>query len=112
MHRQPTNSCRSSTRSCAGWRPGSWPRRSPARRSTPLPWYTRRTSAWWEATKQPRAVPGTTAATSSPRRKEKLEEFKRLLEQFKAAAPGKWEALKDGLKKSFDELKELVGMDK
>jgi hypothetical protein len=44
--------------------------------------------------------------------KEKFEEFKRLLEQFKAAAPDKWESLKEGLMKQFDELKKLVGLEK
>jgi hypothetical protein len=43
--------------------------------------------------------------------KEKLADFTRLLEQFKSAAPDKWEALKDGLMKAFNELKKLVGMD-
>ena len=43
---------------------------------------------------------------------EKLEEVKKLLEDIKAAAPDKWESLKSGLVKSFDELKKMVGMDK
>ena len=44
--------------------------------------------------------------------KEKFEQFKKLLQQFKLAAPDKWEALKDGLMKEFDELKKLVGLEK
>jgi hypothetical protein len=44
--------------------------------------------------------------------KEKFEAFKKLLDQFKSAAPDKWEALKDGLLKEFEELKKLVGMAK
>jgi hypothetical protein len=44
--------------------------------------------------------------------KEKYEEFKKLLDDFKSAAPDKWESLKDGLMKAFGELKTLVGMDK
>jgi hypothetical protein len=44
--------------------------------------------------------------------KEKFEECKKLLEDFKSAAPGKWQSLKDGLIKSFDELKTLVGFEK
>jgi hypothetical protein len=43
--------------------------------------------------------------------KEKLADFTKLLEQFKSAAPDKWESLKDGLIKAFNELKKLVGMD-
>jgi hypothetical protein len=49
---------------------------------------------------------------SATKAKQKFEEFKKLLEQFKSAAPEKWESLKDGLMKSFDDLKKLVGMDK
>jgi hypothetical protein len=49
---------------------------------------------------------------SATKAKAKLEEFTKLLKQFKAAAPEKWEALKDGLMKAFEELKKLVGMDK
>jgi hypothetical protein len=41
---------------------------------------------------------------------EKLEEVKKLLEEVKAAAPAKWEALKSKLATAFDELKKLVGM--
>jgi vacuolar-type H+-ATPase subunit E/Vma4 len=44
--------------------------------------------------------------------KEKYEAFKKLLEEFKSAAPDKWESLKDNLLKQFAELKKLVGMDK
>lgn len=44
--------------------------------------------------------------------KAKLDEFKKLLEQLKSAAPDKWQALNDGVMKAFDELKKLVGMDK
>jgi hypothetical protein len=44
--------------------------------------------------------------------KEKFEAFKKLLDQFKSAAPDKWESLKDGLLKEFEELKKLVGMSK
>jgi hypothetical protein len=49
---------------------------------------------------------------SATQAKEKLEAFKKLLEQFKSAAPDKWESLKDGLMKEFDELKKLVGLGK
>ena len=49
---------------------------------------------------------------SATKAKEKFEEFKKLLEQFKSAAPDKWESLKDGLMKEFDELKKLVGLAK
>ena len=49
---------------------------------------------------------------SAIKAKEKLEELKVLLEKFKSAAPDKWEALKDGLMKAFNDLKKLVGMDK
>ena len=41
---------------------------------------------------------------------EKLDEVKKLLEEAKAAAPAKWEALKSKLATAFDELKKLVGM--
>ena len=44
--------------------------------------------------------------------KEKFEQFKKLLQEFKSATPDKWEALKDGLMKEFDELKKLVGLAK
>jgi hypothetical protein len=44
--------------------------------------------------------------------KEKFEECKKLLEDFKSAAPGKWQSLKAGLIKSFDELKSLAGLEK
>jgi gas vesicle protein len=44
--------------------------------------------------------------------KEKFEAFKKSLEQFKSAAPDKWESLKDGLMKEFEELKKLVGLAK
>jgi hypothetical protein len=46
---------------------------------------------------------------SATKAKEKFEEFKKLLEQFKSAAPDKWESLKEGLMKEFEELKKLVG---
>jgi hypothetical protein len=49
---------------------------------------------------------------SAVKAKEKLEEFKKLLGQCKSAAPEKWQSLKDGLLKSFDELKKLAGVDK
>jgi hypothetical protein len=49
---------------------------------------------------------------SATKAREKLEEFKKLLEQFKSAAPEKWQSLKDGLMKSFDELKKLAGMER
>lgn len=49
---------------------------------------------------------------SATKAKEKLEQFKQLLEQFKSAAPDKWESLKDGLMQAFTELKKLVGIDK
>jgi hypothetical protein len=44
--------------------------------------------------------------------KEKLADFKKLLEQFKDSAPEKWESLKEGLAKAYDELKKLVGLEK
>jgi hypothetical protein len=44
--------------------------------------------------------------------KEKFEAFKKLLGEFKSAAPDKWEALKSNLVKEFDDLKKLVGMEK
>ena len=43
---------------------------------------------------------------------EKLEEVKKLLEEVKAAAPDKWEALKSKLATALDELKKMVGMEK
>jgi hypothetical protein len=43
--------------------------------------------------------------------KEKYEAFKKLIAEFKAAGPEKWESLKDGLTKAFDELKKMVGLD-
>jgi hypothetical protein len=49
---------------------------------------------------------------SATKAQEKLKEFKELLEQCKSAAPEKWQSLKDGLMKSFDELKKLAGMEK
>src|SRR6516165_6422649 len=49
---------------------------------------------------------------SATQAKEKFEEFKKHLDQFKSAAPDKWESLKDGLIKEFDELKKLVGLAK
>jgi hypothetical protein len=49
---------------------------------------------------------------SATKAKEKFEEFKKLLEQFKTAAPDKWEALKEGLVKAYDDLKKLVGLEK
>jgi DNA anti-recombination protein RmuC len=49
---------------------------------------------------------------SATKAKEKFEQFKKLLQHFKLAAPDKWEALKDGLMKEFDELKKLVGLAK
>jgi len=49
---------------------------------------------------------------SATKAKEKFEQFKKLLQQFQSAAPDKWEALKDGLMKEFDELKKLVGLAK
>ena len=47
---------------------------------------------------------------SATKAKAKFEEFKKSLAQFKSAAPGKWESLKDDLVKEFDELKKLVGL--
>jgi hypothetical protein len=44
--------------------------------------------------------------------KEKFEAFKKLLEEFKSAAPDKWELLKSNLVKEFEDLKKLVGLDK
>jgi hypothetical protein len=41
---------------------------------------------------------------------EKFGEFKKLLEQLKTAAPERWNELKDGMIKSFEELKKLVGL--
>ena len=49
---------------------------------------------------------------SATKAKEKFEQFKKLLQQFQSAAPDKWEALKDGLMKDFEELKKLVGLAK
>ena len=49
---------------------------------------------------------------SATKAKEKFEQFKKLLQQFKLAAPDKWEALKEGLMKEYDELKKLVGLAK
>ena len=49
---------------------------------------------------------------SATKAKAKFEEFKKLLQEFKSATPDKWEALKDGLMKDFDELKKLVGLAK
>jgi hypothetical protein len=49
---------------------------------------------------------------SATQAKEKLEAFKKSLEQFKSAPPDKWESLKDGLMKEFEELKKLVGLAK
>jgi hypothetical protein len=49
---------------------------------------------------------------SATQAKEKFEAFKKSLEQFKSAAPDKWESLKDGLMKEFEELKILVGLGK
>ena len=49
---------------------------------------------------------------SATKAKEKFEEFKERLGQFKSAAPDKWESLKDGLMKEFEELKKLVGLAK
>jgi hypothetical protein len=42
--------------------------------------------------------------------KEKFEEFKKSLGEFKSAAPGKWESAKDKLMTEFEELKKLVGL--
>jgi hypothetical protein len=44
--------------------------------------------------------------------KEKFEAFKKHLEEFKAAAPDKWESLKESLHKEFEDLKKLVAADK
>ena len=44
--------------------------------------------------------------------KEKFEQFKKLLEDFKAAAPDKWESLKDALMEKYHELMKLVGLQK
>ena len=46
---------------------------------------------------------------SATKAKENLEEFKKHLEQFKSAAPEKWQSLKDGLMKSFSDLKKHTG---
>jgi gas vesicle protein len=42
--------------------------------------------------------------------KESFEALKKHLEDFKTAAPDKWESLKEGMLKEFDELKKLVGL--
>jgi hypothetical protein len=44
--------------------------------------------------------------------KEMFAAFKKHLEDFKSAAPDKWESLKEGLIKDFEELKKLVGLTK
>ncbi len=44
--------------------------------------------------------------------KEKLAEFKKQLADFEAAAPDKWESLKEGLHKSYDDLKQAMKQDK
>jgi hypothetical protein len=49
---------------------------------------------------------------SATKAKEKFEAFKNSLEQFKSAPLDKWESLKDGLIKEFEELKKLVGLAK
>jgi hypothetical protein len=49
-------------------------------------------------------IKGLTGETAT-KAKEKLEEFKKLLEEFKSAAPGKWESLKEELMNKFAELK-------
>jgi hypothetical protein len=41
-----------------------------------------------------------------------FESLKKHLEEFKTAAPDKWESLKDAMVKEFDELKKLVGLNK
>jgi hypothetical protein len=43
---------------------------------------------------------------------EAFGEVKKLLEQCKAAAPEKWQELKDKLVRSFDDLKKLVGLER
>ena len=55
-----------------------------------------------------KGLSGETAAKA----KEKFVESKKLLEEFKSAAPGRWQSLKDGLTKSFDELKKHVGFER
>jgi hypothetical protein len=55
-----------------------------------------------------KGLSGETAAKA----KEKFVESKKLLEEFKSAAPGQWQSLKDGLIKSFEELKKLTGLEK
>jgi len=44
--------------------------------------------------------------------KEKYEQVKKMIAEFQAAGPEKWESLKDGLTKAFAELKTMVGLDK
>ena len=44
--------------------------------------------------------------------KETFEAFKKHLEEFKSAAPDKWESLKANLLKEFEDLKKLVAPDK
>jgi hypothetical protein len=41
---------------------------------------------------------------------EKYESVKKMVEELKSVGPDKWESLKDGLTKAFDELKKLVGL--
>ena len=49
---------------------------------------------------------------SATQAKGKFEAFQKRLEEFKSASPDKWESLKDGLMKEFEELKKLVGLAK
>jgi hypothetical protein len=44
--------------------------------------------------------------------KEKFEAFKKMLEEFKTAAPDKWQSLKEGLMKAFEDLKKMIGLEK
>jgi hypothetical protein len=44
--------------------------------------------------------------------KEMFGAFKKHLDEFKSASPDKWESLKEGLVKEFNELKKLVGLTK
>jgi hypothetical protein len=49
---------------------------------------------------------------SASKAKEMFAGFQKRLEEFRTAAPERWQSLEAGLVKSFDELKKLVGMEK
>jgi hypothetical protein len=44
--------------------------------------------------------------------KEKFADLKKRVDEARTAAPETWQSLKDGLTKSFDEVKKLAGMEK